>query len=56
MLQLHNWCSAIKLEINPTKSLVIIIPAKLHDVELDLNILYNNLNITCCNTLNIWVR
>ena len=50
MLQLHNWYSANKLEINPTKSVAIIIPAKLHDVALDLNILYNNQNIASCNT------
>ena len=37
MLQLHNWCSANKLEINPTNSAATIIPAKLHDLELDLN-------------------
>ena len=49
MLQLHNWCSANNLEINLTKSVAIIIPAKLHDVELNLNILYNQ-NIACCNT------
>ena len=49
MLQLHNWCSTIKTEINPIKSGAIIIPAKLHDVELDLNILYNNQNIVCYN-------
>ena len=50
MLQLHNWCSANKLEINSTKSAAIIVPAKLHYVELDLNILYNKQNIACYNT------
>ena len=86
MLQLHNWCCANKLEINPTKSVAIIIPVNMlmlialqpnrvircdqkqrqsrfethlgsdaipvnmHDVQQDLNILYNNQNIACCNT------
>ena len=49
MLQLHSWYSANKLEINPTKSAAIIIPAKLHDFELDINFLYNNQNIVCYN-------
>ena len=42
MLQLHNWCSANKLEINPSKSAAIIILAKLHDLKLNFNILYDN--------------
>ena len=50
MLQLHNWCSANKLEVNPTTSAAIIVPAKLHDVKLDLNILNNNQNIALYNT------
>ena len=50
MLQLHSWCSANKLEINPTKSAAIITPGKLHDVKQDVNILHNNQNITYCNS------
>ena len=50
MLQLHSWCSDNKLEINPTKSAAIIIPAKVHDIELNINILYNNQNIVCYST------
>ena len=49
MLKLHNWCSSNKLKINPIECAAIIIPDKLHDVELDINILYNNQNIACYN-------
>ena len=50
MLQLHVWCSANKLEIYPTKSAKIIVRAKLYEVELNLNILFNSQNIACFNT------
>ena len=43
-LELHNlykWCNANKLQINPQKSAVLIIPFKLNSPKLNLNINYN---------------
>ena len=50
ILLLYSWCSTNKLEINPTKCAAIVIPDKLYDIKLEINILYNNQNITCCNS------
>ena len=47
---LHNWCVANKLQINPQKSAVIIVPPRLNAPIPNLNLSYNNSLILCYNS------
>ena len=44
--KLHNWCNCNKLQINPQKSAVILIPPKVNDNNCDFKLLYNDCFIT----------
>ena len=37
---LYSWCSANKLQINPTKSVLVVIPLKINNPEFNINLLY----------------
>ena len=39
---LKNWCDANKLQINPQKSAVIVIPPKLNSPSVNIQLMYNN--------------
>ena len=45
--QLKNWCNTNKLQINPKKSNVLLIPSKLNSPPLNLKIYYDNSLIAC---------
>ena len=45
--QLKNWCNTNKLQINPKKSSVLLIPSKLNSPPLNLKIYYDNSLIVC---------
>ena len=45
--QLKNWCNTNKLQINPKKSNVLLIPSKLNSPPLNLKIYYDNSSIAC---------
>ena len=45
--QLKNWCNTNKLQINPKKSNVLLIPLKLNSLPLNLKIYYDNSLIAC---------
>ena len=45
--QLKNWCNTNKLQINPKKSNVLLIPSKLNSSPLNLKIYYDNSLIVC---------
>ena len=45
--QLKNWCNTNKLQINPKKPNVLLIPSKLNSSLLNLKIYYDNSLIVC---------
>ena len=47
---LKNWCTANRLEINPQKSAVIVIPPKLNCPSATINLSYNSALITRQNS------
>ena len=47
---LKNWCDANKLQINPQKSAVIVIPPKLNSPSVNIQLMYNNSLIPCNNS------
>ena len=47
---LNNWCVANKLQINPQKSAVIIVPPRLNAPIPHINLSYNNSLISCYNS------
>ena len=47
---LNNWCLANKLQINPQKSAVIIVPPRLNAPIPHINLSYNNSFISCYNS------
>ena len=48
--ELHNWCNTNKLIINPSKSIAILISAKLNTQITNVNITIDNSPITISKT------
>ena len=50
MDKLNKWCDANELQINPTKSSTMLITPKTNSSNLNIQVLYNNNLIECCES------
>ena len=50
MDKLNKWCDANELQINPTKSSTMLITPKTNSSHLNIQVLYNNNLIECCES------